>query len=309
MSSTLTSVPKDPDDLRQWATDAAASNGFPPLAGGEAQPGEPPAAAPPAPAAPAPQVAPPGQPAPPPDPQVAAPPAAPSPSIEDVYAMLEERLPAGPPDPLEVELGLQPAPVDPGLPPQAQPGTAFPGQPPAQQPGVPQQPQPGVPGPQQAEVQAVERWINDMVEQRINESVLPRFEEGEKARRQNEFTELRGQHPELADPNVASALVKRAQNWATQVLGNSELAREPAFLEMVLLAGAQMDANQAVAAQQPGTPGTQPQAVAPPPGVPIEAPGGAALPAGQLTPEQQTQQAILAAGGGSGLDPFWRGGL
>lgn len=314
-----------------WISDFTATHGMPPFAGAEvATPGAPPAAAAPPPAAPAPApAAAPPAPAPgqPPAPAAAAPPAAvpgapvdpnsppaaAEPAAAEPPAWAQSLLTrfdqiAPPPvDPMMVELGLAQAPAAPGQPPAPtyDPSQAAPqgqpqyGQPPAT-PGQ-QPPQPGQP----TEMELVQRLIDERAQEQasrlIDERVAPLFAQQDANRRRGEVQSLQTDFPELAKPEAMQALFSRAQSWSTTLFGNPNAAREPGFLEIVHLAGKQLDAANAAAAVPgaPGVPGT-------PGEVPVEPPG-AATPGAPLTPEQELTAGIMAERRGGGLSPLWVG--
>ncbi len=308
-SSHPAAVPTDVADVRSFAENFRARYGVAPIAGGEHMVGAPPPA-PAAPAAPDPAAP---SPAPAPDPAAAAPapgqPAAPeaAPGVpmteataQQLLARFDEIGPAAPPDPIGVELGLmQPAPAMPGQP-QGQPGAVpLPGQQGAPQVPVPPQQQPGaqLPVGSPEEQAAIDRYVEtrarQVAEAMFEEQISPKFARMEADRRRGETESLVADHPELQDRGTAEQLLSRARNWATQ-LGTPELAREPGFLELTLLAGKQMAAAQAAGAQVP---------VVPTPGngeVPIEQPGPAA-PAGAAAGIQDPGQRIVEAGKGHGL--------
>jgi hypothetical protein len=306
MTTRTTLVPRDAVDVASFIDNFRADHGITPLGGGEGYIGAPPAApeATPEPAAPA-QAAPaePAAPAPQPPPEWAQP----------LFDRMDQIAPPAPPDPAAVDLGfVDPPPV--GQPPQQQPQSpASPGlgQPP-QQPGTPF---PGAPQSQDDQVKVIQDWVAQEVEKgvaaRLAQDVEPRFQALRQAERQQEIDGLRQDYTEFQDPQKATEIVSRARQWGElmerslppQFAGLGEaLAREPAYLEQVLLAGAQMDARRVRQAQQPPT-GAAPQ-LPTPLGYPIEQPGAAA-PAPPIDPQQAIQQRIVAAGNGSGLSSVW----
>jgi hypothetical protein len=323
MNPVARAVPRDPVDVTSFIDNFRAEHGIAPFGGGESVPGAPPAQAapPPAPApAPAPQL--PGgvdpaqvQPAPQPqyqqpDPAAAAQqpqaPAAPPAQQPDWMQPLIERMDrVAPPqeyDPIAAELGLAPAPP-------LQPNPQMPQQPPAS-PAQPQQTQqPGMPFPgaqpdQQQQLALIQQWIAEEAQKAAQSVVDPRFEALQHQQRLEEYQGLRSDYEEFRDPVRGSQIVSQARQWAAR-MGSPEMAQDPMFLEMTLMASRQMDAARLAQAQQPVPPAVPGQPL--PPGAqqpyPIEQPGPAA-PAPQSTPQQEIAKRISQAGG-SRLSPLW----
>jgi hypothetical protein len=188
-----------------------------------------------------------------------------------------------------------------GLAPQSGYPQATPGQvPQAGQPAVP--PTPGLPGqpavPPANEQEYVDRLIDQraqavaqrMIDQRVN----PYIQTQEANRRRSEAIALTQDYPEFRDPAYQSRIAQTARGWAQQILGSSEAAGEPGFLELCHLATKQL------AAQQQETPAATASGAE----VPIEAPGGA-NPGGAASPTDQLAAGIVAASPGRGLSPIW----
>lgn len=306
-SARTTAVPRDASDVARFVETFTARHGVMPIGGGEGA-AAPAITAPPAPApAPAPApVAPAPAPAAPQDPAAPAPAA--EPAAPPWAQQILDRMDATPQaaDPYAVELGLVPAPPAPGqpqLPPQA-PASPGPGQQPQAQPGAPF-PGLGAPSDPEAQLQSIRDWIDAEVDRRVQSTVDPRFEQLRAQERANEIAGLKSDYPEFSDPATAAEVVQRARQWAS-LMGNEQLAKEPAFLEMSLLAKRQIDAvrvAQAQGAPQPAVPGVP---GSPQPTVPIEAPGVPA-PGSPVDPAQAAAQSIVDAGRRGGLSPIWGG--
>lgn len=329
MNPTHTAVPTDPSAIPAWAENFEARYGVPPLGGGESQPGGPAVATPPAPepaqaATPAPQAQPgspsgeqPAQGTSAPDGQQAPAEGQPPQWAQTLLERMDEMAPAAPVDPLAAELfgyeqpqqGQVPPGYDPNQLAGQVPGQAMPGQ--APQPGLPGQPAvlpggvPGVPGqPDLGGLEDPGGVVRNFIDERarevaqtmLRERVEPYLQQQDQQRRRNEAIALTEDYAELRDTAYANALVTRAKQWAQQILGSSEAAGEPGFLELVHLASKQLEVAQSGQGQQPGAGGSE---------VPIEQPGGA-NPGAAQTDAQQLADRIVAASPSQGLSSLWK---
>lgn len=83
--------------------------------------------------------------------------------------------------------------------------------------------------------EAQQRAFEQMVQQGVQAAMQPHLEAQEQSRRDAEADALEAKYPVLGDPAKAGPYIDKAVQQA-QLLGRPELAREPAFLEMVYLA-------------------------------------------------------------------------
>ena len=83
--------------------------------------------------------------------------------------------------------------------------------------------------------EAQQRAFEQMVQQGVQAAMQPHLEAQEQSRRDAEADALEAKYPVLGDPAKAGEFIDKAVQQA-QLLGRPELAREPAFLEMVYLA-------------------------------------------------------------------------
>lgn len=111
--------------------------------------------------------------------------------------------------------------------------------------------------------QAQQRAFEQMVQQGVQAAMQPHLEAQEQSRRDAEADALEAKYPVLGDPAKAGEYIDKCVQQA-QLLGRPELAREPAFLEMVYLAD---EATKKSAAEQSATGGQE---------VALERGGGAA---------------------------------
>lgn len=139
-----------------------------------------------------------------------------------------------------------------------------------------------------------EAFLNGLVDDRARQiardavsPVLERMERESLQRNQERRTaqaeQLLEDYPELREANVRSEVATQVNEWAED-LGNPALAREPVFMELVLLAAKQAEAA-AGETQPAGNQG----------GTTLEPGGGGAPPLAQV-PEQQRAQRIADAG-------------
>lgn len=305
MTAPRHAVPRTTEALETFVENFTEEHGFPPLAGGEAQPAEAPAAVPDATPAPEAPAAPAAEAAPAPE----APPA----WAEDFIGRVEEQMNAvngqNQADPLLADLGFaQPDPAMPGVP-AGQPG-AIPGQYDPSltgvQPNGGAQPQaaPGAMTPQQAEAQQIADWVSAQAEVKAREliqsEVMPQFERQQETERKEELQGLAGDYPEyFGNQKSAAEAIGRARTMAQTITGSPDLAREPGFIELTVLAGEAIEGRRQRAASTPTLP-------APAGGVPIESPGPSA-PAAPTNPNDDRAARIVAAGVGSGLSPVFGG--
>jgi hypothetical protein len=107
----------------------------------------------------------------------------------------------------------------------------------------------------QLSAEAQSRALQELVDRRVQAAVSPVLEQREDDRRAAEADALEEKYPELADEKVYQPVIQQALDFAGR-LGNVELAREPALIEMLYLAGrAQASSAQEVpAGSQPGVP-------------------------------------------------------
>lgn len=83
--------------------------------------------------------------------------------------------------------------------------------------------------------EAQQRAFEQMVQQGVQAAMQPHLEAQEQQRRDAEADALEAKYPVLGDPAKAGEYIDKCVQQA-QLLGRPELAREPAFLEMVYLA-------------------------------------------------------------------------
>lgn len=110
---------------------------------------------------------------------------------------------------------------------------------------------------------AQQRAFQQMVQQGVQAAMQPHLEAQAQQRRDAEADALEAKYPVLGDPAKAGEYIDKCVQQA-QLLGRPELAREPAFLEMVYLAD---EATKKAAAEQSAPAGQE---------VTLERGGGAA---------------------------------
>lgn len=134
----------------------------------------------------------------------------------------------------------------------------------------------------QLSAEAQSRALQELVDRRVQAAVSPVLAAREDDRRAAEADALEEKYPELADEKVYQPVIQQALDFAGR-LGNVELAREPALIEMLYLAGrAQASGAQEVPA------GSQP-------GVPLER-GGSAGPVDSSERDDAADQIVALAG-------------
>jgi len=111
--------------------------------------------------------------------------------------------------------------------------------------------------------EAQQRAFEQMVQQGVQAAMQPHLEAQAQQRRDAEADALEAKYPVLGDPAKAGEYIDKCVQQA-QLLGRPELAREPAFLEMVYLAD---EATKKAAAEQSAPAGQE---------VTLERGGGAA---------------------------------
>jgi hypothetical protein len=194
------------------------------------------------------------------------------------------RLPAPPPqqNPLAQAAGFEPPPPVPQTDPRLQagqppvvPAQALQGQPPQQQ----YDPQQGAV--EDPALQQVEQYVESLAEAKAREAVAPVLQSIQQERRQQDAQALLDDFPELRDPQQAGEAVRQAEQYARS-MGVPQLGREPAFIELALLASRQL------ASGQDGSSGGSEG------GVQLETQGGAGLPPAPADAAQQEADAIVA---------------
>jgi hypothetical protein len=107
----------------------------------------------------------------------------------------------------------------------------------------------------QLTAEAQQRALQELVDRRVQAAVSPVLEQREDDRRAAEADALEEKYPALGDEKVYQPVIQQALDFAGR-LGNVELAREPALIEMLYLASLakQSSAQEVPAGSQPGVP-------------------------------------------------------
>lgn len=137
------------------------------------------------------------------------------------------------------------------------------------------------------------KLIDGLVEQKLgpqlNAAISPLIQQVEALRSQSDAQTLLKAFPEMADPKVAEAVVRGAEQHAVQMGVDPSLARRPGFIELVYKS---QKFDQRAAGEVPVGDLNNPT---------LE-PGGGASPRGGVGAQGGTAQDILAARGGNS---FW----